>query len=290
MTQEAAHQPSLLRGLGRAWVQGLARTTVGGKVLRIAYESYFEAAAGHQRMSRGLYTDFAPAVADSPPGKQVGFDGDAATTRSTHTRHFIFPSDYAVLFWLSDIIPDAELLFDLGGNVGGRYLAFRKHLTYPDNFTWLVKDIPSVVALGRIIAEEEAATHLRFATDYTRLGEADILLASGVLQLLEDWNGFLHRAPNLPRSILINRKPVSDQPDAVTLHSIGVSFVPYHIFNRQSFVGEFNNLGYRQVDEWRTPELGCWIPHHASHSLNSYSGFYFVLGGSGPERASSSIQ
>lgn len=226
MTQEAAHQPSLLGGLGRAWVQSLARTTVGGKVLRMAYESYFEAAAGHQRMFSGLYADFAAAVADAPPGKQVGFDGDAATTRSTHTRYFIFPSDYAVLFWLGHIIHDAELLFDLGGNVGGRYLAFRKYLIYPDKFTWLVNDISSVVALGRTIADEEAAAHLRFTTDCTRLGEADILLASGVLQLLEDWNGFLYRAPNLPRHILINRTPVSDQPDAVTLHSIGVSFVP----------------------------------------------------------------
>ena len=87
----------------------------------------------------------------------------------------------------------------LGGDVGARYLAFRKYLTYPENLTWLVNDIPAVVALGRTIAEQEAAVHLKFTTNYARLGEADILLASGVLQVLEDWNGFLHRAPNLPR-------------------------------------------------------------------------------------------
>lgn len=287
--EEHAHRPSFLESVGRAWVQGLARTTFGSKVLRAAYEAYFEAAAGHQRMFRGLYADFAAAAADAPPGKQVGYEGDAAATRSAHTRHFIFPSDYAVLFWLSHIIHDAELLFDLGGNVGGRYLAFRKHLTYPDNFTWLVNDIPSVVALGRTIAQEEAARHLQFTTDHTRLAEADILLASGVLQLLKDWNGFLHRAPNLPRHLLINRTPVGDQPDAVTLHSIGTSFVPYHIFNRRSFVAEFTNLGYRQVDEWRAPELGCRIPDHTSHSLDSYSGFYFILDQSGPEGAGSSV-
>jgi putative methyltransferase (TIGR04325 family) len=257
--------------------------------LRVAYDSYFEAAAGHQRMFHGLYADFAAAAADAPHGRQVGFEGDATTNRSANTRYFIFPSDYAVLFWLSRLISNAQLLFDLGGNVGGRYLAFRKHLTYPDNFTWLVNDIPSVVALGRAIAQEEAAPHLQFTTDCTRLGEADILLASGVLQLLEDWNGFLHRAPNLPRHLLINRTPVGEQPDAVTLHSIGVSFVPYHIFNRRSFVAEFTNLGYRQVDEWRAPELECWIPDHASYSLDSYSGFYFVLDRSRPERAGSPV-
>ena len=288
MPVEPQHRPSLLQSAGRAWVQGLARTTVGSKVLRLAYDSYFEAALGHQRMFRGLYANFATAAANAPPGKQIGYEGDA-TTRSAHTRHFIFPSDYAVLFWLSHFIHESELLFDLGGNVGGRYLAFRKHLIYPDNFTWLVNDVPAVVALGRIIAEEETAPHLRFTADYSQLGEADILLASGVLHLLEDWNGFLHRTPHLPRHLLINRTPVGDNADAVTMHSMGVSFVPYRIFNRRSFVAEFIDLGYRQVDEWRAPELMCWIPDHPSYSLESYSGFYFVLDRSGPGRASSSI-
>jgi hypothetical protein len=76
-----------------------------------------------------------------------------------------------------------------------------------------------------------------------------------------------------------------DQPNAVTLPSIGVSFVPYHIFNRGSFVAAFNNLGHHLIDEWRVPELGCWIPDHPSHSLDSCSGFYFVLDRSGPAEA-----
>jgi putative methyltransferase (TIGR04325 family) len=276
-TEEPAHRPSLLQSVGRVCVKEFARTTVGSKVLRAAYEGYFESVSGHQRAFRGLYPDFAAAVADAPPGKQVGYDGDATASRHAHERHFLFPSDYAVLLWLSRLIGGAKLLFDLGGDVGARYLAFRKYLAYPENLTWLVNDIPAVVALGRTIAEEEAAVHLKFTTDYARLGEADILLASGVLQVLEDWNGFLHHASNLPRHLLINRTPVGDQPNAVTLSSIGMAFVPYHIFNRQSFVAAFTELGYRLVDEWRTPESRCWIPKHASYCLDSYSGFYFVL-------------
>jgi len=289
MTEKSTHRRSLWRSVGRAWVNGLARTTVGSKVLRAAYEGYFESAGGHQRMFRGLYRDFAEAAADVPPGKQVGYDGDATATWHTRWRHILFPSDYPVLFWLTRLLPTTRLLFDLGGNVGNRYLAFRKYLTYPENLTWLVNDIPAVVALGPAIAEQEAAVHLQFTTDYARLGEAEILLASGVLQVLEDWNGFLHRAPNLPRHLLINRTPVGGQTNAVTLHMVGVSFIPYHIFERRSFIAAFNNVGYRLVDEWRTPESACWIPDHASHSLDSYSGFYFVLDRSGPARAGSSF-
>jgi putative methyltransferase (TIGR04325 family) len=275
MMGKLTDRAGLWRSAGRASVRRLARTTVGGKILQAAYDSFFESAGGDQRVFRGLYRDFASATADAPPGKQVGYGGDVTATR--HTRHFLLPSDYPVLFWLTRLLPETRLLFDLGGGVGNRYLAFRKYLTYQENLTWLVNDIPVVVALGRTIAEQERASHLQFTTDYTRLGEADVLFASGVLQVLEDWNGFLHLAPNLPRHLLINRTPVGHQPNAVTLHSIGVAYVPYYIFNRQTFVAVFENRGYHLVDEWVVPELGCWIPDHASHSLASYSGFYFVL-------------
>ena len=261
----------------RAWVKGLARTTIGSKLLRAAYEGHFEAAGGHERMFRGLYSDFASAAAAAPPGKQVGYNGDATTTRRAHEWRYIFPSDYPVLFWLSRLIPDATLLFDLGGDVGSRYLMFRKYITFPANFTWLVNDIPSIVALGQTIAQEEAAAPLQFTTDYARLAEADILLASGVLQVLEDWNGFLLRAAFLPRHILINRTPVGDQSEVVTLSATGVSFTPYRIFNRLSFITVFADLGYRLVDEWLTPGFDCRIPDHASHSIDAFSGFYFVL-------------
>jgi putative methyltransferase (TIGR04325 family) len=277
MPKESTHRLSLWRTAGRSWVKQLARTTIGSKVLRAAYESHFEAAGGYERMFRGLYPDFASAAAAAPPGKQVGYNGDATTTRRAHEWRYIFPSDYPVLFWLDRLLPEAKLVFDLGGDVGNRYLAFRKYLTYPDNLTWLVNEIPAVVEVGRTIAREEKASHLQFTTEYTRLAEADILLASGVLQVLEDWSGFLRRAPSLPRHVLINRTPVGDQPHMVTLCAIGVSFNPYHIFNRRSFVGAFVDLGYRLVDEWLASDLDCRIPDHPSHSLEAFRGYYFVL-------------
>jgi putative methyltransferase (TIGR04325 family) len=277
MTEDLHHSSNLWQNVSRASVRRLAQTTVGGRVLRAAYKSYFEAAAGHERMFRGLYRDFTSAAAAAPAGKQIGYDGAATARRHAHERHFVFSSDYPVLFWLDHLLPKAKLVFDLGGDVGNRYLAFRKYLTYPDNLTWLVNEIPAVVEVGRTIAREEKASHLQFTTEYTRLAEADILLASGVLQVLEDWNGFLRRAPSLPRHVLINRTPVGDQPHMVTLCAIGVSFNPYHIFNRRSFVGAFVDLGYRLVDEWLASDLDCRIPDHASHSLEAFRGYYFVL-------------
>jgi hypothetical protein len=61
----------LWRSAGRASVKRLARTTVGGKILRAAYDSFFESAGGDQRVFRGLYTDFALVPAYTPPKKTV---------------------------------------------------------------------------------------------------------------------------------------------------------------------------------------------------------------------------
>jgi hypothetical protein len=66
----------LWRSAGRSSVKRFARTTVGGKILRAAYDSFFESAGGDQRVFRGLYRDFASATADAPPGKQVGYGGE----------------------------------------------------------------------------------------------------------------------------------------------------------------------------------------------------------------------
>ncbi|HEY1781869.1 MAG TPA: hypothetical protein VGG79_15815 [Roseiarcus sp.] len=103
-----------------------------------------------------------------------------------------------------------------------------------------------------------------------------------MLQVLDDWNGFLKRAARLPRHVLINRTSVGDQMDMVTLCASGVSFDPYYIFNRQSFVDAFVDLGYRLVNEWRVPDLDCQIPDHPAHSLDAFSGSYFVLDGPNP--------
>ena len=203
---------------------------------------------------------------------------------STHMSGLHLPERLCGIVWLSRLIADARLLFESRRECWQPVLAFGKISRAIDNFTWLVNEIPAVVALGHILLRTKRPPSA-FHRDYSRLGEADILLASGVLQVLEDWNGFLRRAASLPRHLLINRTPVGDQPDAVTLCAIGVSFNPYRIFNRRSFIATFVDLGYRLADEWQAPENGCRIPDHPSHSIDAFSGFYFVLDRPGPAGA-----
>ncbi|MGD0430175.1 MAG: methyltransferase, TIGR04325 family [Acetobacteraceae bacterium] len=246
---------------------------------RWSYERHFANAAGEQRLFRGVYPDFATAIASAPAAHPIGYDNKASAHRLAEERHHVFPTDYPVLFWLAHLIGENTVLFDLGGNVGSRYLAFRNHLTYRDSLRWIVSEVPAVVELGREIAARENAPHLQFTTSFDELNGAHILLASGVLQFLEDWIGFLRAVPNRPPHVLINRTPVYAARSAVTLHSTGTAFCPYHLFNRTEFVAAFVDLGYRLVDEWANPGIGCYIPQHHASSIDAYSGFYFVHSG-----------
>jgi putative methyltransferase (TIGR04325 family) len=246
---------------------------------RWSYERQFATATGSQRLFRGIYPDFAAAIKSAPPALPIGYDNKASAHLLEAERHEVFPTDYPVLFWLDRLLGENTVLFDLGGNVGSRYLAFRNHLRYRDSLIWIVSEVPSVAELGREIAAREKATHLRFTTDFDALDSADILLASGVLQYLEDWNGFLRTARKPPPHVLINRTSVYAREPAVTLQSTGTAYCPYHLFNRDAFVGAFTGMGYRLVDEWRNPGLGCFIPQHHDHCIDAFSGFYFVHSG-----------
>ena len=187
----------------------------------------------------------------------------------------IFPFDYPVMFWLQKLLPECRLLFDFGGNVGISYFGYRRYLQYAPELTWLIYDLDAVVAAGEQIARAECAANLRFTTSLAELSTADLLLAAGVLQFIEDPLALLRSEPQLPRHVLLNKVPVSALPTATTLHNMGSAFCPYRLFNRKEFVEGFLDLGYQLVDEWLNPDLGARIPFFPERSLPAYSGFYF---------------
>jgi len=253
-----------------------AHVPIFRQVMELAYRQHFNSAAGQVRMFRGIYPDFAAAVRAIPKGRLEGYDNEQSADRVADDRLRICSFDYPILFWLAKLLPHCKLLFDWGGNVGVSYFGYRPYLTYPDSLTWLVSDVPAVTALGETIASREAQTALKFTTSLDRLGDADVLLAAGVLQFIENPLQQLRSARHLPAHVLINKLPIYDLPSRVTLHNMGSSFCPYHLFNRAEFVGGFEALGYRMVDEWKCPELPCEIPFFPRHSIAAYTGFYLV--------------
>lgn len=242
-----------------------------------AYRRYFNGARGEDvRLFCGVFPDFEVAARNIPSGSSFGYDNPPSATRMLGEWLDVHPCDYPVLFWLGKLLPGDKTVFDWGGSVGLKYFAFRRYLEYPPDLTWLVSEVPAVVKLGRQIARDENAPALHFTTDFTGIADADVLLAAGVLQFIEDPFSVLRAQPRLPRHLMLNKVPAYTLPSAVTLHNMGTAFCPYHLFNRAELVRAIETLGYRLVDEWRLPGVGCQIPFYPEHSIGTYSGFYFT--------------
>jgi len=248
-----------------------------GRAVAGAYRRYFDGARGeHVRLFRGIFPSFEAAARHIPRGSPSGYDNPISATRMLGEWKTVHSSDYPVLFWLAKLLPDCKTVFDWGGSVGLKYFAFRPYLEYASDLIWNVSEVPAVVKLGRQVAGDRGSGALRFTTDLTGLAEAGVLLAAGVLQFIADPFTALRGQPLLPRDVIVNKVPVYELPSAVTLHNMGTAFCPYHLFNRAEFVRAIETLGYRLVDEWRSPGVGCQIPLYPEHSIAAYSGFYFT--------------
>lgn len=249
------------------------------QAMEYAYRGRFNRATGQVRLFRNIYPNFENATRDIPKVGLAGYDNEASAQRLEEERLRICPFDYPIMFWLAKLLPGCKLLFDWGGNVGISYYGYQKYLPYPDDLKWLVCEVPAVAARGRQIAIEQGASGLQFTTSLDGLAGADVLLAAGVLQFIEEPFQPLVAASKLPTHILINKIPAYGRRAAVTLHNFGSAFCPYHLFNKDEFVGRFTGLGYRLVDEWASPDLGCDIPFFPEHSIGAYTGFYFTKAG-----------
>lgn len=243
--------------------------------LNRVYRRRFNNATGRQRLFRGIYPDFVTASQDIPRHRLRGYDNEASAALLAHHRLRIFPFDYPVMFWLQKLLPECQMLFDFGGNVGISYFGYRRYLQYAPALTWLIYDVDAVVAAGEQIARAECAANLKFTTSLAELSRADLLLAAGSLQFIEEPLATLRSVPRLPRHVLLNKLPVGALPAATTLHNMGSALCPYRLFNRKQFVEGVLGLGYELVDEWANPDLGLQIPFFPERSLRAYTGFYF---------------
>ncbi|PNG26422.1 methyltransferase, TIGR04325 family [Methylocella silvestris] len=264
---------SILRDIAHK-VDVVADVPIIGTLYNRVYDRVFAAVSGNLRLFRGVYPDFASAADSAPHTKPLGYDNEASALLLADDRHHVWASDYPVMFWLNKLIGDHSIIFDCGGNVGISFFAYQSYLSYPPDARWVVYEVPAVAAAGRAIAASSGAKQLSFVTDYKDVPNADIFLAAGVLQYLEDPFRPFREATRLPPHIIINKTPIFDRPSAVTLQGTGAAFCPYHLFNRTEFLQQFHDLGYVVVNEWENPNVGCRIRGYSYYNIPSFSGFY----------------
>ena len=242
------------------------------------YEARFAAQSDHN-IYRGIYSSYDQAQRSAPPSKLIGYDHPDAATIYVGQTDRIFPSDYPVLWWLQKLWLDGcTHVFDLGGNIGVSYRAYRRLATYPALLRWVVHDVPAVLKLGREWASEhDTPGHLSFTENVEDATGTDILLVNGALQYLPyELGDLLDRLNKLPRHLLVNRLPLHPTESFFTLQN-GDVFSPYRVQSESRFVASVAAHGYSIVDRWKVPELNCRIPFAPAHSFNGYHGFFFSL-------------
>jgi len=231
---------------------------------------------------RGVYASFDEAIASAPKTKAIGYDDfNLALKYKDQLPSKVAQYDYPVLFWLSKIFeqnPPLLSIFDFGGNVGTHFYVYSNLLNYPEGLKWVVCDVPQIVKTGRQLAQERKVD-LEFTTEFTEANGKQIFIASGSIQYVESLSLSLSLSmlDKLPVHILINRLPLYDGKQFVSLQNGGEVFYPQYIFNRQEFISSLNELGYELVYSWEDGVDSCMIPFYPEYSVPVYSGLYLKL-------------
>ncbi|MBW4936219.1 methyltransferase, TIGR04325 family [Marinobacter sp. F4206] len=239
------------------------------------------ASATNVNWFKGVYPDFAAAIADAPASKPLGYDHDAPASAEMYRFRMqsISPCDYAVAFWLNRLMEPNQKLLDFGGHVGVLYYALKKYLTFPEPFEWQIFDVPAVIREARKFAAGNGNSgHLSFIDDLSQAAASDWVLFSGSLQYVEEpVSSIIERLPHRPTYILINMLPVHPREGYVTLQNISTAFCPYRIYSAAELLEDIGKLNGEVIDEWRNTDKECIIPYHEDHSLHYYRGMLVRL-------------
>jgi len=238
------------------------------------YEREF---ANHTNSFRGVFDSFEDALASAPETKTKGYNVDEFVGYFDDRRHKLFLYDYPILFWLDRILNDESRVFDIGGNAGVHYVAYRPYLRAWSKVHWEICEVPVVVRAGREFAEREGyADRLTFTEDMKSANGAHVLLSLGTLQYIDapGLPDLLESLTSPPAHLLLGKLPLHAGRSYVTLQNGGVHFVAQRVFNREDFLGALKELGYRVIDEWQDNSRSCHVPFHPECRVPVFTGLY----------------
>lgn len=238
------------------------------------YRRKFLTARGWQGLHYGIFDSFEQARTAVPAEVAGWLPDDNDWYASEYQKLEII--DYPILFWLQRLIGSGSTLFDFGGHVGVTYRKYAPYLDYPDDFRWIVGEQPVVVKLGRDMLEKAGGPHLSFVTDFQHAETASIFHSAGCIQYVEQpLAGLLAGLNKLPQHLILSKIPLYQQPTKVTLQNTGYSISPNWLFNRDRFIADICNLGYKLVDSWACPGRRNHIPFNSEYNVEQMSGLYF---------------
>jgi putative methyltransferase (TIGR04325 family) len=230
---------------------------------------------------RGVFSSFAQASQTVPQAVPVGYNH--ADLHNYSLQHGLSEEeigtfkaiDYPVLVWLREALTEGSTVFDLGGNTGYSYYAYRKYIPYPSGLRWVICDVPEAVKVGNELLKRIDSPGLSYTTNIKDAEAADILLTCGALQYLEpSLAELISRQQTKLRHVIVHHVPFYQGEQYITVQNLWGSYTPYKIQNDGQFVDSIEALNYELVDHW-TIDRTCSIPFHPERFVDAYHGFYF---------------
>lgn len=226
----------------------------------------------------GVFRTFDEATDAYASRKRVGYNHPEVASMYSGSLDIMKVSDYATMFWLAPLIREHVFIGDFGGNAARVYSALNRYLRFPPTLKWLICDVPEVVRYGKVVVADRGLSNVSFTASFDDFDGAEVLHSAGTLQYVQtNLADMLARLRSKPFHLIINRIPVHDTLEYITVQNIGPAVCPYRIFERTSFVRSLESLGYDLADSWTCPESTCRIPFHPNMSVPAYSGYCFRL-------------
>jgi putative methyltransferase (TIGR04325 family) len=260
----------------------IAIATLGSGPLSALLTKFGELSPGRQILNRfsqgrGVFENFSEGWTVARQANAAGHEDPSEVSVHLQFSKELRPSDYPVLYWLSNICASELQVFDFGGNVGNLYYSYSRYLKGTQKLTWTVFDIEPVLKEGSRIASERSAEGLKFTGSWADACGCNVLIVSGAFHYWEDTiQAFLDKFTVLPEHIFVNRSPILERrPSFITVQKTKFCAFPCIVRNASEMIEAFRGNGYNLVDRWQVHELSLRMPLFPDRTVLHYSGFYF---------------
>jgi len=260
----------------------VAELPVASRVSEPLYRHYFR--QPHQGGNRyfGVYETYEEALEEarqlSTAELPSTYDIETSAHQYLDQLQSLRTCDYPALFWVGQLLNrGARRVFDLGGHLGLAYYGYGNYLSYPEDLSWCVHDLPHVMAAGkRLAGERDKARALRFCATPAEADGCDLLISSGALQYLDyRLTDLIDRLERPPAHVLFNLTPLHPQRSYFTLQNLGIAVCPYRVESEVGLVADMAARGYHVRDHWIVDDRYLRIPFQPGYEVDSYAGYYF---------------
>lgn len=218
------------------------------------YSSYAEAladATGYDSMAIALQVE---SVVRALANGEIAYERDG-------TGYQRIPAGLMLRELLASHLKSNDIVVDFGGGLGGTFLNHAD--LFPSGCQQIVVEQPLFVERGRELAGS-LRMNVRFQDCLAGIEKADIILASSVLQYLENYADVLRAMMDLkPRLIILDRTALASRERWYVQRCLGygdgVARIPIRPIQRTKLMDALS--GYRLLEQWSNP----FDPHRPVH-------------------------